>query len=184
MQRQTYLTMVRDLAGQVEEVFPWDLVDEIEGGVTPLLLDIRCPHEFAAAHIAGSINVPRGVLEIAADYGYEETEPELVAARNRRVIVICRSGNRSVLAAHTLGLLGFCDVASLKTGLKGWNDFEQPLCDTDGTVLDPDRVDVLFTARVSTEQRGLSHRQRPRHRNPAAGAAASRVYAAGRAATD
>lgn len=184
MQRQTYLTMVRDLAGQVEEMFPWDLVDEIEGGVTPLLLDIRCPHEFAAAHIAGSINVPRGVLEIAADYGYEETETELVVARNRRVIVICRSGNRSVLAAHTLGLLGFGDVASLKTGLRGWNDFEQPLLDADGTVLDPDRVDILFTARVSAEQSGPPQRLRPRHRDLVAGGTARRAGAAGPAALD
>ena len=73
MQRQTYLTMVRDLAGQVEEVFPWDLVDEIEGGVTPLLLDIRCPHRLLP-HICGFDQYCPAVLEIAADYGYGETE--------------------------------------------------------------------------------------------------------------
>ena len=158
MRRATYNSMVTRLATEVAEVFPWDLAEEVAGGVDPLLLDIRCPHEFAAAHIPGSVNVPRGVLEIAADYGYDETEPALVEARARRVIVICRSGNRSILAAHTLGLMGFGDVASLQTGLRGWNDYNQPLVDDQGTPLDPDAVDTLFRSHLAPEQMGPSSR--------------------------
>ena len=55
--------------------------------------------------------------------------------------------------------------------------------DTDGTVLDPDRVDVLFTARVSTEQRAFP----PTAASPSEPCSRCRgksVYAAGRAATD
>lgn len=63
------------------------------------------------------------------DYGYGETVPELVEARDRRVLVICRSGNRSILAAHTPGQMGFGNVVSLRTGLRGWNDDERPLYD-------------------------------------------------------
>ena len=68
--RQTYKSMVADLSERVEEIFPWDLVDELDAGATPLLLDIRCPGEFDLAHLPASINVPRGILEIAVDYGY------------------------------------------------------------------------------------------------------------------
>lgn len=156
MNRQSYKTMVAALADQVEEIFPWDLLDELAGAGkhTPLLLDIRCPHEFDAAHIAASVNVPRGILEIAADYGYEETVPELVEARDRRVVVICRSGNRSILAAHTLQRMGYTNTASLRTGIRGWNDFEQSLVDRDGRPLDIDAADELLTSRVSPEQLG------------------------------
>ena len=126
--------------------------DEFDGGVDPLLLDIRCPDEFASVHIQDSINVPRGILEIAFDYGYEETVPELVEARQRRLVVICRSGNRSVLAAHTHNLMGYSNVASLRTGLRDWNDYEQPLIDTWGMSLDHDAVDALFLPRVSPHQ--------------------------------
>lgn len=152
--RQSYKTMVRALAGQVEEVFPWALLDELAGDRIPLLLDIRCPHEFDAAHIPGSVNVPRGILEIAADYGYEETLPDLVEARGRRVVTICRSGNRSILAAHTLQLMGYADVASLRTGVRGWNDYEQPLVDRAGHTLDLDTADELLRSRVTPEQLG------------------------------
>jgi rhodanese-related sulfurtransferase len=36
--------------------------------------------------------------------------------------LICRSGNRSVLAALTMRQMGFENVRSLKLGIKGWND--------------------------------------------------------------
>jgi rhodanese-related sulfurtransferase len=154
MARKTYRSMVAELSTEVEELFPWDLQEVLQTGQKPLLLDIRCPDEFAAAHIRGSINVPRGILEIAVDYGYEETVPGLVEARDRRVVVICRSGNRSILAAHTLKLMGYNNVVSLRTGLRGWNDYAQALYNSAGELLDPDCVEAQFSPRVSPEQLG------------------------------
>ena len=150
----TCKAMVEQLTGSVAEIFPWDLVDELEANPDILLLDVRCPHEFQAARIKNSINVPRGVLEMAVDYGYEETEPTLVEARNQKIVLICRSGNRSVLAAHTMTLMGYTDVASLRTGIRGWNDYEQPLYDQEGYRLDLDTADDLLEARIPPEKLG------------------------------
>jgi rhodanese-related sulfurtransferase len=104
-------------------------------------------------HIRGSINVPRGILESACEWDYEETVPELVRARGRELVVVCRSGQRSVLAAHSLIVLGFTHVASLKTGLRGWKDYEQPLVDARGQPVDLDAADVYFTPRIRPDQR-------------------------------
>ena len=54
---------------------PWDLEEELEGGTTPLILDFREPYEFDCMQIVGSSNVPRGVLESACEWDYEETIP-------------------------------------------------------------------------------------------------------------
>jgi len=156
MERKRYQDLIREVADAVREIFPWDLVDAIERGTYPLLLDIRCPTEYNAAHIPGSINVPRGILEMACDYGYEETEPELVQARDREVVIVCRSGNRSVLAAHTLQRMGYENVLSLKTGLRGWSDYEQPLRRGDGKTLSLDEADDCFLPKISPEQLGPS----------------------------
>src|SRR5512143_2848619 len=121
--------LINDCLPQVGEVLPWDLREMMDSGLALTLLDIREPYEFETMHIQGSINVPRGILETACEYGYEETLPELVEARERDIVVICRSGNRSVLAAFTMQLMGYRRVVSLKTGLRGWNDYEQPLID-------------------------------------------------------
>lgn len=152
--RETFTSMVGALGGRVAEIYPWDLVTMLTVDEAPMLLDIRCPHEFAAAHIDGSINVPRGVLEMAADYGYEETVPPLVAARDERVVVICRSGNRSLLAAATLQRMGYRDVVSLKTGLRGWNDFDQALVSASGSTLHGDAVERMFTSQLTAAQLG------------------------------
>ncbi len=154
MKRTNFQEMVAALLPAVEEIFPWDLQEELDSGKDILLLDVRCPLEFQAMHIRGSINVPRGVLELACDYGYEQTLPELVEARERRVVVVCRSGNRSVLAVHTMQLLGYRDVVSLKTGLRGWNDSEYPLVDMEGNQVPLEYADDYFLVRLRPEQVG------------------------------
>ena len=40
----------------------------MEGGATPLILDIREPYEFDCMHIDGSSNVPFGVQESACEW--------------------------------------------------------------------------------------------------------------------
>ncbi len=40
----------------------------MEGGATPLILDIREPYEFDCMHIDGSSNVPCGVQESACEW--------------------------------------------------------------------------------------------------------------------
>lgn len=150
----TYKELVAQLLPGVKELFPWDLGELEAQGERFLYLDVRCPSEYQVMHIEGSLNVPRGILEVACDYGYEETEPELVEARERKVLVICRSGNRSILAAHTMQLMGFRDVYSLKTGLRGWNDYELPLVHANGNPVDIEVADRYFTSQVSDEQLG------------------------------
>jgi rhodanese-related sulfurtransferase len=118
-----------------------------------VVLDVREPAEFDAARIPGSINVPRGVLEQACEWDYEETLPELAGRRDRSIVVVCRSGNRSVLAADVMRQMGFAEVSSLKTGVRGWNDFEQPLIDGEGRAVDADEAERRLAPRVRPEQR-------------------------------
>jgi len=67
--------------------------------------------------------------------------------------VICRSGYRSALAADVMQQLGFISVVSLKTGVRGWNDYEQQLVDACGEALDADMAEELLAPRLRPEQR-------------------------------
>ena len=129
---------------QVPEILPWDLRERLDQHGKLILLDVREPTEFAAMHIAGSVNIPRGILESACEYGYEETVPELVTAREREIVVICRSGFRSVLSAFNMQQMGYTKVCSLKTGLRVWNDFEQPLINSERKAVEIDAADEYF----------------------------------------
>jgi len=143
---------INEALKNVEELFPWDLEEQINNRADLLLLDIREPYEYAAMHIEGALSVPRGILETACDYDYEETVPELVEARGREIVVICRSGKRSVLAADVMRQMGFRRVRSLKTGMRGWSDYEQAMVDAGGKTVDEDTAIEYFTPKLRPEQ--------------------------------
>ena len=138
----------------VRELFPWDLREELDAGRDLQLVDIREPYEFSAMHIADSLNVPRGILELACDWGYEETVPELAAAREHEIVLVCRSGNRTILAAEVMQQMGYRSVRSLQTGLRGWNDYEQPLVTDNAELVTLDAADAYFAAAIRPEQLG------------------------------
>ena len=148
-----FTDLVSDTLADISEEFPWDIDEKMQGSEQqPLILDIREADEFSAMHIEGSLHVPRGILESACEYDYEETVRDLVEARNRDVIVVCRSGNRSALAAFTMQLMGYQQISSMKTGLRGWNDYELPLVDAAGNKVPVDRADDFFTTRLRPDQ--------------------------------
>ncbi|WP_295577005.1 rhodanese-like domain-containing protein [uncultured Lamprocystis sp.] len=149
---KNFLELVRGCLADIREIMPWDLEERRRENSDLMIVDVREPDEFAAMHIAGSLNVPRGILESACEWDYEETVPELVQARQREIVVVCRSGYRSVLAANSMLLLGYDNVASLRTGLRGWKDFDQPLVDNAGRSVDLDDADVYFTPHLRPEQ--------------------------------
>lgn len=141
-----FMDIVAEAREQVGELFPWDVDERMKADENVLILDIREECEFIAYHIAHSMLVPRGILETACEEEYEDSVPELIEARDREIIVICRSGNRSLLAAQTMQIMGYKNVKSMQTGLRGWNDFELPLRNVQQEIVDPDEVDEMLNA--------------------------------------
>jgi rhodanese-related sulfurtransferase len=158
---RNFLELIKDCLTEVREIMPWDMATRLAANPDLLIVDVREPYEFDAMHIAGSINVPRGILESACEWDYEETVRELVEAREREIVLVCRSGYRSILAAHSMQVLGYSNVVSLKTGIRGWKDNEQPLCDKEGASVDLDDADVYFTPVLRPDQ------MRPKGKSPA-----------------
>ena len=149
---KTFKDLIDDVIPHISEMFPWDLEERMQETSELLLIDITEPREYNTVHIQNSINVPRGVLEASCEWNFEDTLPELASGRDREIVIICRSGNRSALAAYTMQLMGFNNVTSLKTGLRGWFDYELPLYDADGNEVDEDEADAYFSKGPSPEQ--------------------------------
>ena len=143
---KTFKEIVEQARQEVAELFPWDVEERRKANDKLLLLDIREECEYAAYHIQHSMLIPRGILETACEEEYEDSVPELIDSRDREIIVICRSGNRSILAAQTMQWMGYNNVASMKTGLRGWNDYELPLINRYRETVDPDMVEELLDA--------------------------------------
>jgi rhodanese-related sulfurtransferase len=145
---QKLVDLLADRLKSIKEIMPWDMEEMLEKNPDVLVLDVRERDEFDTMHVPDSLNVPRGIVESACEWGYEETEPELVLARDREVIIVCRSGYRSILAAFNLQLLGYKSVYSLATGLRGYNDYEQPLVDIAEQPVDIEVADAFFVNKI------------------------------------
>ncbi len=86
------------------------LAVELESSDPPMILDVRSEQEWKCRHINGSTNIPLPHLR--------ERSGEL--PRDRSIVVHCKGGYRSVIAASLLEQAGFEDVFDLVGGLKGW----------------------------------------------------------------
>lgn len=152
MSQKTFAALVADALPHVRELLPWDVDEMHQANPDLMIVDIREPEEYAFGHIQGSLSAPRGILEAVCDWGYAETIPELVSARDKPVVLVCRSGNRTALAAMTLQWMGYTEVYSMKTGIRGWNDYELPLFDANEMQVDIDEMEQKLNPPVSPEQ--------------------------------
>jgi adenylyltransferase/sulfurtransferase len=108
----TYDALLRELRGRTPEVDVAGLAGELEGGVPPLVVDVREASEHAQGAIPGAVWISRGHLEQRIE--------KHAADRAAAIVVYCASGNRSLFAQRSLAELGFTHVRSLAGGFTGW----------------------------------------------------------------
>ena len=128
-----------------DELFPWEVQTLIEQQQPVVLIDVREPHEFETLHIKGSINLPCSRLRQQP----EDTLQQLQQAQ-KAIIFTCLAGKRSHRAMHMLRQLGYQAVKSMKTGIKGWNDFELPLQNGQGQHIDTDVAEAILIPMLHT----------------------------------
>ena len=76
-----------------------EIMDERDGYV---ILDVRTQEEYDEAHIDGAILIP--------DYEIADKAENMLKDKNQLILVYCRSGRRSKLAASELVTLGYTNI--------------------------------------------------------------------------
>ncbi len=99
-----------DAAAAWQQIAPEDALALLETqGV--VLLDVRTPEEFAEGHIEGAQLLPYDEIAARTD--------ELPADKDTTIVVYCRSGRRSAIAAEELADMGYTAVYDLG-GIQSW----------------------------------------------------------------
>jgi len=119
---------VDELKGGIENLSVADLKREMAADDRLLLVDLREVQETVdLGSIPGATHVPRGMLEFwaspASPYFRDYFEED------RRTVVFCAGGGRSVYATLALKDMGFSNVAHLEPGFKGWQEAGEPVED-------------------------------------------------------
>jgi rhodanese-related sulfurtransferase len=84
-----------------------------------VVLDVRTPAEFAEGHIPGALNIPH--TEVAARIA------ELEGARDRDIVVYCRSGARAAQALEAQEKSGFERLFHLQGDYTRWSEEKRPV---------------------------------------------------------
>ncbi|HEY9133338.1 MAG TPA: molybdopterin-synthase adenylyltransferase MoeB [Dyella sp.] len=105
--RDTWLASLRQ---RIEEVSPGEALARQARGA--LLIDVREDDERATGLATGALGISRGFLELRI----EQHEPD----RDRSILLICGSGQRSLLAAEALQRMGYTRIASVAGGFGRW----------------------------------------------------------------
>lgn len=85
-----------------EQITPEAAKAIMDSGTDCVILDVRTEEEFAQGHIKNAILIP--------DYEIEAKAKSVLKDKKQLILVYCRSGRRSKLAAQTLVDMGYTNV--------------------------------------------------------------------------
>jgi rhodanese-related sulfurtransferase len=81
------------------------------------VIDSREPYEHHEGHVAGSLNIPHmATLPRNADL-----------SREKPILFICKSGQRSAVAAEFAATVGLTDLYNVEGGMIAWKDAGFPI---------------------------------------------------------
>lgn len=106
-----------DLVTKIERITAVALAEQLGTPAAPTIVDVRSEKEWAAGHIAGSVNLPLNHLHDRAG----EIAP------SRPIVVHCEGGYRSAIAASLLAQAGRRDVLDMVGGFKAWAASKLPV---------------------------------------------------------
>lgn len=81
------------------------------------VLDVRAPEEYAAGHVPGAVNIP-----------HDQIASRLAEVpKDKDVVLYCRSGRRSALAAEVLAGSGYDRLQLMQGDMPGWMAKDRPV---------------------------------------------------------
>jgi rhodanese-related sulfurtransferase len=95
----------------VKEISVAELKAMREAGRDHVLLDVREPFEIELAQLAGSLNIPMAEVPARLDE----------VPRDREIVVMCHSGQRSGRVARFLEQNGYTTAVNLAGGIDAWS---------------------------------------------------------------
>jgi molybdopterin/thiamine biosynthesis adenylyltransferase/rhodanese-related sulfurtransferase len=119
---------LEELRQRVPEISPAEALALQTRGA--LLIDVREDAERLAGTPANALGLSRGFLELRIE--------QVEANRERPMLMLCGSGQRSLLAAEALQRMGYRQVSSVAGGFNRWKTEGLPIS---GSVLDVDAAE-------------------------------------------
>ncbi len=103
----------------MSSITPDALMQQIEAGVAPAIVDVRSANEYEDGHVPGAIHLP--FWQVGRKW------QKLASMRELPVVVYCGHGPRAYMAGAALKRRGFSHVVYLAGHMKKWREMKLPL---------------------------------------------------------
>lgn len=108
----TYLAYAKGwIFANFESLSPQEASALMKSNKNITVLDVRTPEEFAQEHIKGALLIPVQILN--------NNLSKLSKDKGKKILVYCRSGNRSIAASRILAKNGFIPL-NVQGGISQW----------------------------------------------------------------
>ncbi len=114
-----FLALVEGALPGVKTCAAADVRARLDRGERFHFVDVREDNEYATDHARGARHIGRGVLERDVE--------TLIPDKNAPLVLYCGGGFRSVLAAESLGKMGYTHVVSMDGGMRAWREAGYPI---------------------------------------------------------
>ncbi len=110
--------MIHQIINTMNEISVQELKEKIDKGEDFQLIDVREDFEYETSNLGGQL-IPLGGILIETDK----------IAKDKDVVIMCRSGKRSAMAIQQLEQQGFTNLYNLYGGILAWAEDIDPSLD-------------------------------------------------------
>lgn len=114
-----FIALVNATKANVKETNIYAVKKMIEVGEDFDLIDVREESEWENGHLPGAIHLGKGVIERDLE--------KIIPDNQRKIVLYCGGGFRSVLAADSIQKIGYRNVLSMSGGVSAWKEAGLPL---------------------------------------------------------
>lgn len=115
-----FMNLIHELQENVQEKNINQVKKLIDSSAPNLILvDVRETEEWDEGYIPGAIHLSKGILERDIE--------KVIPDKNAELILYCRGGYRSIIAASSLLKMGYTNVTSMSGGISAWQQADLPV---------------------------------------------------------
>ena len=113
------ISSVMVFSASAKDISQDELTKQLKGDNKPVVIDVRTADEYAAGHVPGAINIPHSKMKARMN--------EILALKDKDIVLYCRSGKRAGIAKDILASGGFSKLSHLDGDFNAWTANKMPM---------------------------------------------------------
>lgn len=107
-----FLNLVTDLKDDIQQNDIHEIKRLLDSDPNIILIDVRETEEWEDGYLPNAIHLSKGLIERDIE--------KVVINKDSHIVLYCRGGYRSVIAAHNIQQMGYSNVRSMAGGITAW----------------------------------------------------------------